>query len=424
MNERVRMGMAFLVFLSVCGLFASCLGGKDKVQLKNVCGTLDSPLAEDSIPDHVKQAMDNAVKFHQHEIMNDVKNEVSVWSIDEVDESSTEGFGIVVVKGAKSTSFPQIRNVRQPKARYDSSTCDLWLATSAMEGTGVQVERLYQMQFQEDGQASIVSTIDPYDIQQALCQRLAYTVEGENIFLFIDQQPIDSLTNTVSDMGGFDDDALWIGEQISYDLSLPQPRVVIVPGVKFVTGLVLHYDDSPAFIATFTRDEKGTLTLSDIKVKKETTYFPAIDRYFVNEIGKSYAEAEYYVPFHTIVGVDERDPEDIKVWGDFWVINYNQVGDTLKAVSGGSHPGMLHIRQTDIGYEVTAFDQVEDGSRFLPSAKRIFGDKYEAFHAINSDEQKREKVRAEALANYVKTHNLSVTMYQDFGWPAKKIVIE
>ena len=424
MKKKVKLGMIPLVFLSVCCLLASCIGGKDKVGLKNVCGTLDGPLAEDSIPASLQQAMDHALKFHQHEIMNDEANEVSVWSLDEIDEQSTEGFGITVVKGAKSTTFPQIRNVRQPKARYESATGDLWLATSAMEGTGVQVERLYQIRFQEDGQATIVSTIDPYDIQQALCQRLGYSVEGQNIILFIDQQPVDSMKNTVGDMGAFDDDALWIGEQISYDFSHPQPRVAIIPGVKFVTGLVLHYDDSPALIATFEKNENGKLTLSDIKVKKETTYFPAIDRYFVNEIGKAYAEAEYCVPFHTIVGVDDSDAEDIKVWGDFWVFNYNQVGDTLKTVSGGSHPGMLHIRQTDTGYEVTAFDQVEDGSRLLPSAKRIFGDKYDDFHAVNSDGQKREKARAEGLANYVMTHNLTATMYQDYGWPAKKIVLE
>jgi len=36
------------------------------------------------------------------------------------------------------------------------------------------------------------------------------------------------------------------------------------------------------------------------------------------------------------------------------------VGDTLKCVSGDSHPGLLHNRQTGKGFEVTAFDQVED----------------------------------------------------------------
>ena len=154
---------------------------------------------------------------------------------------------------------------------------------------------------------------------------------------------------------------------------------------------------------------------------QETTYFPAIDRYLAGQIGSHYGKGEHCVPFHSIVGVDERNAEDILVWGDFRVFNYNQVGDTLKCVSGGNHPGLMHIRQTQKGFEVTAFDQVEDGSRFLPTAKKIFGEKYDAFHAINSDEQKREKLRAEALSDYVKKNNLDVFLYQDYGWPAKKL---
>ena len=154
---------------------------------------------------------------------------------------------------------------------------------------------------------------------------------------------------------------------------------------------------------------------------KETNYFPAIDRYLVNEFGKRYAEGEHCVPIHPIVTVDERNGEDILVWGDFWVFNYNQAGDTLKCVSGGNHPGLMHIRQTENGFEVTGFDQVEDGSRYLPSAKRIFGKKYNTFQTINSDAEARERLRAEGLAVYAKKHNLSVTMYQDYGWQAKKL---
>ena len=160
------------------------------------------------------------------------------------------------------------------------------------------------------------------------------------------------------------------------------------------------------------------VVLSD---ENEGTYFPAIDQYLAEEIGSQYAKGEFCVPFHSIVGVDERNSEDILVWGDFWVFNYNQVGDTLKCVSGGSHPGLMHIRQKEKGFEVTSFDQVEDGSRYMPTAKKIFGDKFDAFQAINSDEQKREKLRVDVLATFVKEHNLSATMYQDYGWPAKKL---
>ena len=187
-----------------------------------------------------------------------------------------------------------------------------------------------------------------------------------------------------------------------------------------------------AMIALAACNGKQTNTVSDAQatdtivagtqaIEQETNYFPAIDRYLVNEFGKQYAEGEHCVPFHNIVAVDEHNAEDILVWGDFWVFNYNQVGDTLKCVSGGSHPGLMHIRQTENGYEVISFDQVEDGSRYLPTAKKIFGDKYDAFQSINSDEKKREMLRAEGLSKYVKEQGLSATMYQDYGWPATKL---
>ncbi len=153
---------------------------------------------------------------------------------------------------------------------------------------------------------------------------------------------------------------------------------------------------------------------------EQTSYTTAIDRYLVG-LGKQYAAGEHCVPVRSIVAVDEQNKADIKVWGDFWVFNYNLVGDTLKCVSGGSHPGLMHISQTANGYEVTGFDQVEDGAGNLTSAQRIFGANYEAFHALNSNAEGREALRAKSLADYVKAHQLKATLYQDYGWPAQKL---
>ena len=166
---------------------------------------------------------------------------------------------------------------------------------------------------------------------------------------------------------------------------------------------------------------EGNVESTEVADEVETTYLPAIDRYLTDSIGSQYAKGEYCVPFYSVVGVDEQNADDILVWGSFWVFNYNQVGDTLKCISGGSHPGLLHVRQTEKGFEVTAFDQVEDGSSYLPTAKKIFGDKFDAFQSVNSDEQKREELRAYVLSTFVKEHGLTATLYQDYGWPAKKL---
>lgn len=160
----------------------------------------------------------------------------------------------------------------------------------------------------------------------------------------------------------------------------------------------------------------------------QNPYLVAIENYLVNEIGKNYAPGELCIPAYSVINIEEPgEPSDsteiitatdIKVWGDWWVFNYDIVDDTLKCVSGGSHPGMFQLEKDGDAYKVIAFDQVEDGSRNLPSAKRIFGDLYDQFHAINSNKQTRDSVRLDMVAQYVQQHNLPVTVLQDFGWPA------
>jgi hypothetical protein len=239
----------------------------------------------------------------------------------------------------------------------------------------------------------------------------------------------------------------WVcGQDFSDDWSCSVDRVYEITDSSALVNLIIHnFDDTETTIALrFERDDWYIDDFSpsedgndDKKYLRETIrqclkagianplerlpYFPAIDRYLADFIGSQYAKGEHCVPVYSIVGVDERNAEDVLVWGSFWVFNYNLVGDTLKCVSGGGHPGLMHVRQTEKGFEVTAFDQVEDGSRFLPTAKKIFGDKFDAFQAINSDDQKRERLRAEALADYVKKHSLRATLYQDYGWPAKRL---
>lgn len=147
----------------------------------------------------------------------------------------------------------------------------------------------------------------------------------------------------------------------------------------------------------------------------------AVANYLENVIGKQYAEGQYSISSPFVISTDNGDLQDVKVWGDFWVFNYNVSGDTLKTVSGGSHPGLMHLKKTDKGMEVTSFEVVEDGAGNLESAKRIFGDQYEAFHEVNSNQEKRESIRLQFIADYVKKNNLPVKMVQDYGWPAVEL---
>ena len=134
--------------------------------------------------------------------------------------------------------------------------------------------------------------------------------------------------------------------------------------------------------------------------RKEQAVRQAISDYLLLEIAPQYLQGELCVP--TLMMVHETDS---CVWGDFWVFWYNQIGDSLEIVSGGSHPGMMTLRYEDDQPQVIGFEQVEDGSRFLPTAKRIFGDHFDIFMDMHSNESVREAVRREQLSEYMQQQN-------------------
>ena len=176
--------------------------------------------------------------------------------------------------------------------------------------------------------------------------------------------------------------------------------------------------------APITREESDKAFIAEIE--KSPEFYAAMNKYLAESIGSQYAPGEMCIPCATVVACDQWTTDSVVdsvvVLGDFWVFNFNVVGDTLKTVSGGDHPGKMCLKKNEKGeFEVISFEQVEDGSNNLQSAKRIFGEMYEAFHSINSDQETREQVRAIFIAKYVKDNKLPVKYYQDYGWPAREI---
>ena len=146
----------------------------------------------------------------------------------------------------------------------------------------------------------------------------------------------------------------------------------------------------------------------------------AIERY-MTEVGSQYSPGTYCIPYAQVVATDESNPEDIRVWGIFQVENYNLEGDTLLCISGGSHPGLMHVAKTADGYEVKSFDEVADGSLFDSTAKAIFLEHYEAFTKTLADDSAKKSVREKALAAYVSAHQIPAKLYKDYGWDAVTI---
>jgi len=155
--------------------------------------------------------------------------------------------------------------------------------------------------------------------------------------------------------------------------------------------------------------------------RREQAVRRAISDYLVNEEGVRYLQGELCVPTLLMVYEEDVDSQHVRVWGDFWVEWYNVSCDTLKTVSGGSHAGLMTLSEENGAFAVTSFEQVEDGSRYESSAQRIFGEHYDIFQNMHSNQVVREAVRREQLSDYVRLCGLNIRYYQDYGWPAVEL---
>ena len=144
-------------------------------------------------------------------------------------------------------------------------------------------------------------------------------------------------------------------------------------------------------------------------------FYSVLYSYMTDELSKGYSDYQVSIPCPVIIAEDESDKSDIRVYGNFWIFNYDLNGETLECVSGGSYPGCMHIEQTDEGYTVKSLDVCEDGSGYTESAKKIFGKNYDAFMKDGEDEKLREQTRAQIIANYVAANELKITSFKDYG---------
>ena len=173
------------------------------------------------------------------------------------------------------------------------------------------------------------------------------------------------------------------------------------------------------------KGKKAAKEAAPVAEEAVETYMTAVENFLTDSIAPNYLQGAYIIPFCNYVSADESNPDQIEVLGEFWVLNYVQDADTLKTVSGGSHPGKMTICKDEEGhFKVTAFDPVLDGSEFAPSARRIFGDKFDEFAAAQSNQDAREMCRAKSVAAFVKKAGLPVKFFKDYGWPAVEIPAE
>ncbi|SFG73201.1 hypothetical protein [Oribacterium sp. WCC10] len=132
-----------------------------------------------------------------------------------------------------------------------------------------------------------------------------------------------------------------------------------------------------------------------------------------NSFGDEAADLNICVPI--VLKMDDSDPKDVKLWGEYMIYKYQLMKTSLIEEGGGSFGGVAHLDTTGGSPIVSDFDFLEDGSGFDASLDKLFGKEglKDAYLKACDD---RDKYLAESLANYINTNGLYITQYQEFGW--------
>lgn len=143
-------------------------------------------------------------------------------------------------------------------------------------------------------------------------------------------------------------------------------------------------------------------------------YADVVCRYLMEDPDRL-SESDLRMCTPVVLKVDDSNPKDVKVWGEFWLDGFYLINTSLISNCGGSYPGVAHIDTTGANPTVTKMDFVEDGSDFQPSFDRLFtkAGLKDAYQNIHDD---MDDYRTMALSYYINHNGLYITQYQEYGW--------
>ncbi|WP_026508363.1 hypothetical protein [Butyrivibrio sp. MC2013] len=133
--------------------------------------------------------------------------------------------------------------------------------------------------------------------------------------------------------------------------------------------------------------------------------------YLAFEAEQDYDPNNAMIPLVTVVGIDDTDADDVLIYGDYWLWEFTKEDDKLIAISGGHRPGIIHAQR--FGEDETAIYSGLSLDEALTDddAKGLFGDYYDAYIAVSSDDRARKEKMDQVLSDYVESNGLEVS-----GW--------
>ncbi len=135
--------------------------------------------------------------------------------------------------------------------------------------------------------------------------------------------------------------------------------------------------------------------------------------YLASDYMKDYDKNNVLIPFVNIVELDETNSSDALLYGDYYLYEFKKDGDTLVNVSGGHCPGIIHLERTGEGDNASYSPLGKMDEAYTDNdAKTVFGEYYDHYLKLSSDDHMRDSGLAQVISDYVAANELDIKKYQ------------
>ena len=153
--------------------------------------------------------------------------------------------------------------------------------------------------------------------------------------------------------------------------------------------------------------------------KGDNPYVAAVCTYLTEQVHIKEAEDGVTIPFPRIYRINDKDPDDVLVWGDFYSGSYTLRNTTMMLGTLYTAQGRMHLQAVDGEYVVTElelFGDILDGDHYFSDVIRLCApDISLILRCVFAGERQRENAQLKSLRDYAISNGLNITQCQSFG---------
>ena len=133
----------------------------------------------------------------------------------------------------------------------------------------------------------------------------------------------------------------------------------------------------------------------------------------MEERGSKIRQADITIPDIVVVKSDDSDPQDILVWNYARAFSYKKEGTELVAVDGVEVLGLMHLKETVNGFEVTSWEKAAygDDETVMKSLKKICRDNWNLTYDMVSAYKNSDVYHTAIIRMYVDGNQLDIDRY-------------